>query len=560
MRPFDANGAFGQQLDAGDALRKAAVRGAGITVVSQGLVFALQMIATVVLARILTPKDFGLVAMVTTFSLLLVGVGLNGFTEAIQQSDEMDHFLASNLFWINLAVGLLFTLGFAAAGSLLARFFHDPLLVKIAIGISPTIFLTSISVEHLALLKRAMSFSAVSANDICARAFSAIVSIAMAFMGYGYWALVGGALAQPLAAAVGAWILCRWVPSLPRKAPGTDSMVRFAINIYGRYSFNYCTRNLDNILVGWRFGSDSLGFYKKAYDLFLLPAAQFSAPLTTVAVSALSRLQKDSARYRRQFLAALAVMALLGMWLGADLTLVGKDIIRLVLGPEWAPAGVIFTFFGPGVGMMLLYAAHGWIHLSIGTPHRWFRWVIVEFTVTALLFFCGLPWGPVGIAAAWTVSFWILLLPAFWYAGKPINLGVGPIITTVWKYVSASVIATVAGEVIVRRTAFLAADSSAEAAAIRLVVISVLCTLLYLVAVVILHGGFAPISRVFSLGRDMLTKDHPVWTAENPPQTADAAPDTGPDIKQPAFGIRSMTASSSAASEIKPRKTISTTV
>jgi len=558
LRPFDANGTFGQQLDAGDALRRAAVRGAGVTVVSQGLVFALQMIATIVLARILTPKDFGLVAMVTTFSLLLVGVGLNGFTEAIQQSDEINHFLASNLFWINLAVGLLFTLGFAAAGSLLARFFHDPLLVKIAIGISPTIFLTSISVEHLALLKRAMSFSAVSANDIFARAFSAIVSIAMALMGYGYWALVGGALAQPLAAAVGAWILCRWIPSLPRKVPGTDSMVRFAVNIYGRYSFNYCTRNLDNILVGWRFGSDSLGFYKKAYDLFLLPAAQFSAPLTAVAVSALSRLHKDSVRYRRQFLGALAVVAFLGMWLGADLTLVGKDIIRLVLGPEWAPAGVIFTFFGPGVGMMLLYAAHGWIHLSIGTPHRWFRWVLVEFTVTGLLFFCGLPWGPVGIAAAWTVSFWILLLPAFWYAGKPINLGIGPIVNTVWKYVAASVITTVAGELIVRKAPILVADDTAWAAASHLMIISVLCTLLYLVVVVILHGGFAPISRVISLGRDMLSRNHPAWTAGSDINGDGVVSPDSASGKQSTLGIRAVAGTSAIGPKVESHKSIST--
>ena len=558
MRPFDANGVFGQQLEAGDALRKAAVRGAGVTVFSQGMVFALQMIATIVLARILTPKDFGLVAMVTTFSLLLVGVGLNGFTEAIQQSEEMNHSLASNLFWINLAVGLLFTLAFAASGSLLARFFHDPLLVKIAIGISPTIFLTSISVEHLALLKRAMAFSAVSANDIFARAFSAVLSISMAFMGYGYWALVGAALAQPLAAAVGAWILCRWVPSLPRKVPGTDSMVRFAVNIYGRYSFNYCARNLDNILVGWRFGSDSLGFYKKAYDLFLLPAAQFSAPLTAVAVSALSRLQKDLVRYRRQFLAALSVVAFLGMWLGADLTLIGKDIIRLVLGPEWAPAGVIFTFFGPGVGMMLLYAAHGWIHLSIGTPHRWFRWVIVEFTVTALLFFCGLPWGPVGVAAAWTVSFWILLLPAFWYAGEPIDLGVTSIITTVWKYVAASIIATVAGELIIRKAPFLATDNTAAAAASNIVAISVMCTLLYLAAVVVFHGGLTPISRVISLGRDMLTRDNPAWTSGNDALTDGAAPHVGPDGEQSPFGIRAGTAPSPAGREVESYKSVST--
>jgi len=111
-------------------------------------------------------------------------------------------------------------------------------------------------------------------------------------------------------------------------------------------------------------------------------------------------------------------MAFVGMGIGADMTLIGKDVILLVLGPGWATAGRIFKFFGPGVGIMLIYNTHGWLHLSIGTAHRWFRWVVVEFAVTFLLFLVGIHWGPEGIAGAWTLSFWILTIPAFWYAGK----------------------------------------------------------------------------------------------------------------------------------------------
>ena len=234
-----------------------------------------------------------------------------------------------------------------------------------------------------------MRFSTVSINDIAARAGALLVAIALGFAGFGYWALVAGALAVPAMVAIGAWVQCRWIPGLPRRVPGTGEMVRFALNIYGRFSFNYFARNTDNLLVGWRFGSSALGFYKKAYDLFLLPAGQLSSPLTSVAVSALSRLDRGSEQYRRYFLRILAVMAFVGMGVGADLTLIGKDVILLVLGPAWAPAGRIFMFFGPGVGIMLIYNTHGWLHLSIGTAHRWFRWVVVEFIVTAALFLLG---------------------------------------------------------------------------------------------------------------------------------------------------------------------------
>src|SRR5436190_23757311 len=227
MKPFDERGAF-QVVTDRDGLRRVAVRGAGVTALSQGLVFAIQMIATVILARLLTPADFGLVAMVTTFSLLLMNVGFNGVTEAVVQREQLDRGLASNLFWINVGVGLVLAIAFASAGSLLARFYGDPRVGPVAVAMSATIFLSSASVMHLALLKRAMQFSRVSANDVVARTSSVIVSIVLGWAAWGYWALVAGAIALPLASCIGAWLRCRWVPAPPRRCAGTGAMVRFA--------------------------------------------------------------------------------------------------------------------------------------------------------------------------------------------------------------------------------------------------------------------------------------------------------------------------------------------
>ena len=503
MRPFDASGAF-HPVGEGGELRRLAVRGAGVTVFSSGLALAVQIVATIVLARLLAPSDFGLVAMVTTFSLLLVNFGLNGFTEAVLQREEMDHALASNLFWINLGAGLLLTLGFAAAGSLLARFYGDPRVAHVAIGVSATILISSTSVLHSALLKRAMRFTAVSIVAIVASAVSVVASIFLAWAGWGYWALVAGLVAQQLTVSIGAWMMCRWIPRLTLHAAGTASMVGFALHVYGRFTFNYFARNVDNLLVGWRFGAVSLGFYKKAYDLFALSATQLVSPLANVAVSALSRLNRDSIQYRRYLLRAISVMAFVGMGLSADFTLVGKDLIRLLLGPGWEQAGRIFTFFGPGIGVMLIYYVHGWIHLSIGKADRWLRWGFVEVSVTFLLFVVALPWGPAGIAVAWTSSFWILTIPAFWYAGKPISFGVGPVLATIWRYVAASMLAGCACAGIMRSLMPFAGMSGAGEALARIVTISLLFGSLYLGAVILLHGGAAPLYQIAALLREMV--------------------------------------------------------
>ncbi|MGO9305296.1 MAG: oligosaccharide flippase family protein, partial [Candidatus Korobacteraceae bacterium] len=501
MKPFDANGVFRSNVH-GNHVRRLAVRGAGATLASSSLGLVIQIGSTMVLARLLAPRDFGLMTMVTTFSLLLANFGLNGFTEAILQADDINECVVSNLFWINLGVGLLLTIGFAACGSVLGWFYGDPHVARIAVGVSATIFITSISVQHLALLKRAMCFSTVSANDVVARVVSVVVAILFGRVGWGYWALVAGAVGLSLSTSIGGWYLCRWLPSLPRRAAGTRSMVQFAMNAYGRFSVNYFARNVDNLLVGWRFGSVSLGYYKKAYDLFALSASQSTAPLTNVAVAALSRLRGDPAKYRKLLLNALAVTAFIGMGLGADLTLIGKDLIRLLLGPGWEPAGRIFTYFGPGIGVMLIYHMNGWIHLSVGRADRWLRWGIIEVFVTILLFLLALPWGAVGIALAWTASFWILTIPSFWYAGKPIGLGVAPVVAVVWKYALAALLSGSLCAALIGKTPLLVSASGSAGAVSRIAVTSMLLAVLYLAAVFLMHQGYAPVREIASLLRE----------------------------------------------------------
>jgi O-antigen/teichoic acid export membrane protein/glycosyltransferase involved in cell wall biosynthesis len=504
LKPFDINGNFVAPAATGGEIRRLTVRGAGATLFAGGITLATQVTATIVLARLLTPTDFGLVAIATTFSLLLVNFGFNGLTEAIVQREEVSDALASNLFWINISFGIFLTILFAESGFLLAKLFHEPPVRNICAGIALTIFATSASTVHLALLKRAMHFPAASAIDISARAVSVLLSIILAFLGWGYWALVAGTVAQPVSQGIGALLVCRWRPSLPRRVEGTGSALRFALNTYGNFAINYLTRNTDNLLVGWRFDARSLGFYKKAYDLFALAVSQFVSSISIVVVAGLSRVKTDADLYRRYLLGAVSITAFVGMGLGATLTLAGRDLILALLGPKWDTAGQIFTFFGPGIGIMILYTTQGWIHLSVGRPDRWFRWSIVEFFVTCFLFVIGLHWGPTGIASAWSVSYWILAIPAILYAGQPINLDLRSLLSVIWRYVAASLVAGGLTSFAMKAMPSLAERTGEAGALLRIATVLALSVPLYLGAVVLFHGGLAPIQRFADLLREMM--------------------------------------------------------
>jgi O-antigen/teichoic acid export membrane protein len=502
MIPFDASGAFIPVTEAGE-LRCLAVRSAAATVTGQGLALAAQVISTVILARLLTPGDFGMVTMVTTFSLLLVSFGLNGFTEAVIQFEEIDHYTASNLFWLNSTAAVVLAIAFAATGSLLARFYRNPLVANAAMGLSPGIFIAAASIIHLALLKRAMHFMATSTNDVVGRAVYTGVAILLALRGGGYWALVAGIVAQQLSVTVGACWFCRWIPSLPRRTGKTRAMVRFAAKVYGQYGVRYSTINLDNLLVGWKFNAVALGFYKKAYDLFALSATQLTSPLHTVALAALSRLNQDPARFRRYLTNSLGLIAFAGMAAGAGLTLVGQDVVRLVLGPQWSESGRIFEQFGPGIGVMLLYSSVSWIHLSVGKPGRLLRWSLVELVLTVSLFLAALPWGPGGIAAAWSISYGILLIPGFWYAGRPIGFGVSALITATWKFGAAALVAGLATAASIRGKLITTPPAGSAAALEAIIITSALFVTLYLGTVILLHRGLAPVHQLATLLREL---------------------------------------------------------
>ena len=504
MKPFGATGALRQAVpNEGVGLRRLALRGVGATLASGGVGVGIQIISAAVLARLLTPNDFGVVTMVTTFSLLFVNFGLNGLTEAVVHREDINHKLASNLFWINVSGSTLLAGGFAALGSLLARLFKDPRIADITAWMALTIFLSGISVIHLALMKRMMRFPLVSANDMFGRAFSVAVAIVLAWIGWGYWALVAGAIALTASTCVGSWILCRWTPGLPSRAPGTGAIIRYAVHTYGRFSTGYFTNNFDNFLVGWKLGPVQLGFYKKAYDLFGLPSNQFSSGLTIVAVSALSRLQRDVVQYKRYLLSALGVMALLGMGISGDLILVGKDVIRVLLGPRWEESGQLFTLFAPGIGFMLLYGTSAWIHLSLGNANRWLRWGVVDLVVTTLFLLGGLHWGAAGIAIAWVTAYYVITLPAIWYAGRPIQLGILPVIAVIWKYMAASLMATAVAFLLVRAMPTFETDPGTLWASVRVVTVSLLFLGLYLAGVIALHRGFAPLRQALGLVREM---------------------------------------------------------
>lgn len=487
-------------------LRSRALTGASVTLIAQTGAFAISTVGTVVLARLLTPRDFGLVTMVLAFSFLLQNFGINGFIEAIIQREQIDHKQVSTLWWINVCIILGLTLLFMASAPVIAWFYREPLLKPIVVVMAMSILLGGVSTQHQALLRRNMEFAKIAACDLAATLASLSIAILLAYRGWGYWALVSRWVAAPLVITAGAWLLCRWRPGAPARGTDVGPMLRFAFHTYGNFVLFYFSKTADKILVGRFLGSQSLGSYDRAYQLSNMLPSQLLSPLNSVAMPAFSRLASEPAQYRHTYLRLLSILAFVGMPLSAVLTLTGSDLILLVLGPQWKSAGQIFPLFGLSIGVMFLYYTHAWLHLSLGTPDRWLRWAVIAFIVTVMLFVIGLQFGPLGVAAAYSASFYILTGPALWYAGRPVELKVSDIVGGVWKCFVAALAAALVCWFIMNGFVFTPAFFGRFSAFARIAASFTLCTSVYLVLIVALYRGVKPISQFVYLVRDMIPR------------------------------------------------------
>lgn len=395
------------------------VRGGAVTILSHGLKFAVGIISTAILARLLTPQDYGLigmVAVVTNFVSMLKDLGLSYPTV---QRAEIDLDQISMLFWVNVGLSAGLVAIMIAIAPLLSWFYAEPRLTMIAVVTAIGFLFSGLSVQHEALLRRQMRFFTLSAIAFVSMVAGYVVGITMAWYGAGYWSLVFSQLTLLGTSAIGIVTLCGWRPGLPRWSADARSMLTFGGQVTAYSIINYISKNLDNLLIGKFWGAQNLGLFSKAGQLVSLPSEQMDEPLATVAVPVLSRLEDSPERYRRVYLRMLEKVMLLTMP-AITLVIVSADsVVRLVLGSQWTGASRIVFFFGIAALFQPVLNTMGWLFLSQGRSREMLQWSMINAPISIASIICGLPWGAVGVAASYSLTRVLIVNPlVYWIMGR----------------------------------------------------------------------------------------------------------------------------------------------
>ena len=386
---------------------------------AQSFKFVFSTVATIVLARLLTPEDYGLIGMVAILINLVGMFQYLGLSTATVKWSELNHQQVSTLFWVNMFLSAAIMLITIGSGPLLAWFYKEPRLIGITAGYGVTILFTGLAIQHEAILTRQMRFTAIAIVEVAAILTGFVSAVVAASRGAGYWSLVLNQLVMTLVTVLGVWTACRWRPGWPARGVGIRSMLSYGGNITGFNVMTFFSRNLDNALIGKFWGPYQLGVYSRAYQMLLMPMQQINAPLGAVAVPALSRLADQPERYRTAYLSILEKVVMITMPLGALMIATSDWMVLLLLGPQWRETSRIFMMLGIAAMIQPVTKTSWWLFSTQGRTRELFHWGLMGGAIAIVSIVAGLPWGARGVAASYAVADLCISTPLlFWYVGR----------------------------------------------------------------------------------------------------------------------------------------------
>lgn len=405
-----------------NSLRDSVSRGGRSTFASLVAKQGSRVLLSLLLARILGPQDFAVVSLVTLY-VTFTGLVLDfGFGAALIQRDEVEETDMGTVATLNLLTALAVSLVTIVSAGPVARFFHLPALASPLRVLVVAVCFQAFSVVPVARLTRAFDFRSLARVEASTAVLSAVVAIAAAFAGAGYWSIVIGVLVLDGSNAVWLTSAAGWT-RLAWSASSARSLFAFGRNVMGSQFIRHFAVNVDNVLVGRYLGPIALSNYALAYRVLILPSQTLGQVLRRVLFPALSRLQSRPERLGHFYAQASSSVALIILPLLALVAMAAPVAIPLMFGPEWSPAILPTQIFALGAIAQSLGFQH-LVFLACGKTKLVFNFTLATTALSVGGFVIGLRWGIGGVAAAYAITRSALWPVAAWYVRNLVGLSI----------------------------------------------------------------------------------------------------------------------------------------
>lgn len=384
----------------------------GFSLAAQVALLLIRLASTAVLARFLTPTEYGLVGMVTIVTGFLDMFRDAGLTVATIQRRDLSSADLNSLFWINCGLGAVVATAIALLGPLLSWFYDQPKLVEITGALAIVSAVGSVGLQHKALLRRTLAFGKIAIVDISSGLVGSLAAIAMANYGGSYWSIVMLYGASAITSTVLSFVFSGWRPCRPAIGKNSREFINFGAKLTGASFFSSIAARADNLLIGHFNGATALGLYDRAYQLMMAPLRQFDGAVGGAIFPALCRMQDDPERLTAAVKKAQGVAFALSIPATSTLIVYADVIIGALLGSKWQGAVPIFSTLAGVTIFMSICRPVGWVLRAKGMGGRVLRLEIVGSCLAVLAFAIGVKWGPLGVARALLIQngLWSIVL------------------------------------------------------------------------------------------------------------------------------------------------------
>jgi O-antigen/teichoic acid export membrane protein len=386
---------------------------------SRGGMQALSFASTIVIARLLDPGDYGVMALAGIFTGILGTISQMGLGGAIVQFHDMDERELSNCFWITIAVTCLGYLGLFMAAPAIAAWFDTPILSPVLQVAGISLPLSALSLVPGSLLRRRLEFDKLAYVEILAGIGAIVTMLLLASLGAGVWTLVAGTLISPLLYNVVVFWFLPWMPTLPSLGGRLTEVLRYSVATLGARVGWDVYEQTDVVVLGKVGGELSLGFYSMAMQFAMLPVTKISVPVNGLAFPVMSVLQRDTGAMRASFLRGLRMVACVTVPLCVGMLLVADDLISVVLTEKWAATVPLLQVLSLAALVRSLTALLPPVLFARYRASYVCWWMTALVLMMPFAFWAGAAaLGAIGVALAWVIVYpWL----TFWMAQETIK-------------------------------------------------------------------------------------------------------------------------------------------
>lgn len=366
----------------------------GDTVLRQGL----QLLATVVLARLLSPSDFGVVAMLALFMATAFVLMDGGFSAALIQRRDIDHVDESTVFWCNLAAGLLLTLLMFSGAPLIADLFDAPILVPLTRVMSLGCLFASIGSIHGTLLTRRLDFRTQAKASTIAASLSGVVAISLAMRGHGVWALAAQSLVMSASLSGLLWMLHPWRPAFTFSRRSLNKLFGFGGFHLASSLLEVGYSRLYTVVIGSLFGARELGLYANAENTRQIPGSLFGGLVARVALPVYSAAAHDRPLLRRGIQLSIRGTMVANVPVMLGMAALAEPIVAVLFGHQWIPAAPLLQVLCLAGVLYPMHAVNLHALMAMGEARLMFRLELIKKAIGLALIVAGAWHGAMGVA------------------------------------------------------------------------------------------------------------------------------------------------------------------